>query len=58
MIEIIREGKKRFVTVCLNCDAVYSYELNDIVGGAVRCPCCGEFCAHYNRVKDESEGTE
>lgn len=58
MIEIIKEGKKRFVTVCLNCDARYSYELNDIVGGAVHCPCCREFCAHYNRVKDESEDTE
>lgn len=58
MIEIIKEGKKRFVTVCLNCDARYSYELNDIVGRAVRCPCCGEFCQHYNHVKDESEDEE
>ena len=52
MIETIKDGKKRFVIVCLNCDAKYSYELNDVVGRAVRCPYCGEFCAKHG---DKSE---
>lgn len=37
MIEIIKEGKKRFVVVCPNCDAIYSYELSDIAGRSTRC---------------------
>lgn len=58
MIEIIKEGKRRFVTVCLCCDARYSYELSDVIGRATKCPCCGEFCPHYNHIKEESEDTE
>ena len=58
MIEIIKEGKKQFVVVCPNCDAIYSYELSDIVGRSTRCPCCGDFCQHYNHIKAEREDTE
>lgn len=58
MIEIIKEGKKRFIIVCETCDAKFSYELNDIVGRSTRCPCCGEYCPHYNHIKEESEDTK
>ena len=58
MIEIIKEGKRQFVVVCLNCDARYSYELSDVIDRSTRCPCCGDFCPHYNHIKEESEDTE
>lgn len=55
MIEILTEGKKKFVFTCNNCDAVFSYELNDIICGIIYCPCCREICNHYNHRKEESE---
>lgn len=58
MIEIIRVGKTKFKVICTNCDALLSYTLNDLIGGSIRCPCCGEFCEHYNRIGKESEGEE
>ena len=57
-IKIIKEGKKRFTIVCKTCDAKFSYELNDTVGRSIKCPCCGEYCQHYDHIKDESEDTE
>ena len=58
MIEIIKGGKKRFVITCEFCDAVFSYEIDDVIGRTVRCPCCGEYCAHGSHNKEESEDTE
>ena len=56
MVEIVRAGKTRFKIICATCDALLSYTLNDLIGGSIRCPCCGEFCEHYNRRGKESEG--
>lgn len=57
-IKVIKEGSAVFKIKCLNCDARYSYELSDVIGRSTKCPCCGEFCPHYNHIKEESEDTE
>jgi hypothetical protein len=49
-IQVIKEGTKVFKIKCLNCDAILSYEKEDIVGGSITCTCCGSFCQHYNRM--------
>ena len=58
MIKIIKGGKKRFVMICMVCDAKFSYEIDDVIGRTVRCPCCGAYCQHYTRNAEESEGEE
>ena len=57
-IKIIREGHKKFKVECKQCNALLSYEINDIIGTSIRCPCCGNFCPHYEHIKEESEDTE
>lgn len=46
MIEIIKEGQKNFITKCQTCGCEFSYQLIDIVGNSVVCPCCGGYVAH------------
>lgn len=59
MIKIIKGGKKQFVAVCETCAAEFSYEIDDVIGRTVRCPCCGEYCRHNIRnMQKESEDTE
>lgn len=57
-IKIIRKGKRNFKVECHQCTALLSYDIHDIVGGSIRCPCCGEYCQHYNRIREDSEDTE
>ena len=46
MIKIIEEGKKEFITTCTKCGTKFSYELNDIEYGKVKCPLCKNDCYH------------
>ena len=57
-IKIIKKGKRVFKIECPQCEALISYDIHDIVGTSIRCPCCGEFCYHYNRITEESEDKE
>lgn len=57
-IKIIRKSKREFKIECPLCEALISYDFHDISGNAIRCPSCGEFCFHRDRIKEESEDTE
>lgn len=46
MIKIIKDGQKDFIAKCQTCGCEFSYQLIDIVGNSVVCPCCGNHVAH------------
>lgn len=46
MIKIIKDGQKEFTTKCDTCGCEFSYQLIDIVGNSVVCPCCGHYVVH------------
>ena len=46
MIKIIKDGQKDFIAKCSTCGCEFSYQLGDIGGGWVLCPCCGGYVAH------------
>ena len=46
MIKIIKDGQKDFIAKCQTCGCEFSYQLIDIVGNSVVCPCCGHYVVH------------
>ena len=64
MIKIVEPGKTTFTIRCYQCDCVYTYGLNDMIGGGTYCPCCDYFNPHYARIEqaeakiEEVEGKE
>ena len=47
MIEIVKEGKKKFEITCIKCGCVFTYGLEDLKGTRyVTCPECHEECRH------------
>ena len=45
-IEILKQGQTKFTVTCANCGCEFTYELEDIVGSVVICPCCGNHIVH------------
>ena len=46
MKKVIESGKKEFIAVCSRCGCKFSYELEDVFGGGIHCPECGDYIVH------------
>ena len=59
-IKIIRKPPKVFCAECPHCFSILEYEINDVDGGYIQCPCCGDFISQrsYGKPVRESEDTE
>lgn len=57
-MEVIKHGKKRFITTCSRCGCVFAYGLDELIGRwplkTVHCPDCDEEVYH----KRQNENTE
>ena len=47
-IKIIKQGKTKFTAYCDRCGCEFTYEMEDVVGEIVRCPCCKNHIVHTN----------
>ena len=45
-IEIIKPGQLKFTQTCSLCGCEFTYELEDVIGEVVVCPCCGNHITH------------
>ena len=45
-IEIIKQGQTKFTAHCYKCGCEFTYEMEDVVGDMVMCPCCGNHIVH------------
>ena len=49
-IEIIKEGQTKFTAHCYKCGCEFTYEMEDVIDGAIICPCCGNYIMHTGAV--------
>ena len=49
-IEIIKQGQTKFTAHCYKCGCEFSYEMEDVIGAVVMCPCCGNYIVHTNSI--------
>lgn len=52
MIEIIKPGQTKFTATCSQCGCEFTYELEDVVGKVVVCPCCGNHITHARAIEN------
>ena len=45
-IEIIKQGQTKFTKICPDCGCEFTYELDDLVGNIINCPCCKRIIFH------------
>lgn len=59
-MKIIRPSSDVFRAECWCCNAILEYELYEVGGGYIKCPCCGEMISHRNYGKpiEKSEDME
>lgn len=50
-IEIIKQGQTKFTAQCCKCGCEFSYEMVDVIGEVVVCPCCGNHIMHIGTMK-------
>lgn len=58
MIQIIKDKPNNYTMKCQRCDGVFQYNLEDLRKDdccvlVVRCPCCGSWEFHKNRLNLE-----